>query len=124
VTVVVVVVVTVSVVVAIGVSVVSVGMVVGSSTTAGASVVEVSVVVVSSYLVQPVRSAVPNATARTRVRNFFISLSPSRYWRTSILRSALGICGKKRAHDIPTLRSVKRAGPELWASWITVRARP
>jgi hypothetical protein len=51
-----------------------------SSTTAGASVVEVSVVVVvSSFLVQPVRSAVPNTAAITRVPNFFISLSPSRF---------------------------------------------
>src|SRR5687767_11443408 len=50
-----------------------------SSTTAGASVVVLSmVVVVSSLLVQPVRSAVPNTAAMTRVRNFFISLSPSR----------------------------------------------
>jgi hypothetical protein len=83
---VVVVVVVVSVVVVIaGVSVamdvVSVVMVVEvSSTTAGASVVVVSVVVVvSSFLVQPVRRKVPNATARTRVTNFFISLSPSRF---------------------------------------------
>jgi hypothetical protein len=61
--------------------VVSVVMVVEvSSTTAGASVVEVSVVVVvSSFLVQPVRSAVPNTAAITRVPNFFISLSPSRF---------------------------------------------
>jgi hypothetical protein len=101
VTVVVVVVVVVSVVVvAIGVSVivvVAVVMVVAvSSTTAGASVVEVSVVVVvSSFLVQPVRSAVPNVTARTRVRNFFISLSPSLYGELLFLRSALGFAEKK-----------------------------
>lgn len=80
----------------VSVMVVAVVMVVEVSwTTAGASVVVVSVVVVvSSFFLQPVRSTVPNATASTRVRNFFISLSPSRLWRT-LVAERLGICGKK-----------------------------
>jgi len=69
-----------------------------SSTTAGASVVEVSVVVVvSSFLVQPVRSTVPKTAAKTRVRNFFISLSPSRYWRTFSCETASKPAGKASA---------------------------
>lgn len=85
----------VAVIAGVSVMVVAVVMVVEVSwTTAGASVVVVSVVVVVSFLVQPVRSTVPNATASTRVRNFFISLSPSRLWRT-LVAERLGICGKK-----------------------------
>jgi flagellar basal body-associated protein FliL len=81
-----------------------------SSTTAGASVVEVSVVVVVSFLVQPVRSTVPKTAAKTRVRNFFISLSFS-LLANFFLRNRLETTREKRAHDISTRRPVKRETP-------------